>query len=489
MKVLVLGLDGLSPQILKNALKKVDLPNLEKIIKKGETHSLLSIPPVTPIEWTSIATGVNPAKHGIWGFTKLIKIIDERKDANEKSYKKITAKWRYYTSKDVRFPRFFEISSFKRKNTLVINYPLTWPIEGNWNTANSDIISDTLISPRVETNRDDLKKFLKYFDPGLNPYDKTISYIKGFEKIIEEKSYELYTIILPFPDQAFHKDPDEVLNIRKRSRNIWEEIDSLLAFFLNFDNIFIVSDHGLAAYRKYANPLVPILYGNGYEKNMFTIAYTIVDKLSLYLKIPFRLIIKKTLIRKYFNFLRYRNELYKLNQIEAFTGYESEIEKIGFSHDMHDPADVWTTYFLNDEIRDEIIKIIKNDEVSKYVDIKKCEELFNGIYFPDFPSALFIPKFFNDTYLDFSRYPFSLSRLRLDLRTNHHIYGTFIAYGRGIKEKGKINLSSPLTNYDVSPTVLSSLGLQIPRGIDGKGIIEPIGNPFPYDIAMRIKKI
>ncbi|MEB3691339.1 MAG: alkaline phosphatase family protein, partial [Caldisphaeraceae archaeon] len=71
MKAVMLGLDGLSPQILTNALKKAELPNLQRIISNGEVHTLVSIPPVTPIEWTSIATGMNPAKHGIWGFTKI----------------------------------------------------------------------------------------------------------------------------------------------------------------------------------------------------------------------------------------------------------------------------------------------------------------------------------------------------------------------------------------------------------------------------------
>ena len=85
MKSIMLGLDGLSPQILSNALKKLELRNLRKIIENGQLHGLISIPPVTPIEWTSIATGVNPAKHGIWGFTKIY-------NNNGKPM------WRYYNS-------------------------------------------------------------------------------------------------------------------------------------------------------------------------------------------------------------------------------------------------------------------------------------------------------------------------------------------------------------------------------------------------------
>jgi predicted AlkP superfamily phosphohydrolase/phosphomutase len=475
MKSIMLGLDGLSPQILNNALIKIELKSLRKIIKNGQLNALISIPPVTPIEWTSIATGVNPAKHGIWGFTKIY-------NNNGKPM------WRYYQSFDVKFPRIFEITAFKGLNTLSINYPLTWPINGNWYTKNLDLITDTLIAPRVETNSEFLKKFLKYFNPALNPYEKTKSYIDGLQKILEEKDYDFASIILPFPDQTFHKDPHEVLNVKKKSKEIWEMIDSLLYELMRkCQNIFIVSDHGLGAYRYYANPLIPLIEKKTREKDLITAFYTINDKLSLYFNIPIRFIIKKTIVRRYFNIIRERNELYKLSQKEAWEGYETEMDKLSPSYDMHDPADVWVTYFRNDKERDIFIKLIEKDEVSKYIKIIKSEKMFRGPFYPEYPSAIIMPKFPNNIYLDFSLQPLSFSRLRIDIRTNHHIYGVFLAYGDKIKDE-KMELKNPLSNYDVTPTILSSMDLPIPKGTDGKSLIEN-NQYYPYDVAIKIKKM
>ncbi len=474
MKSIMLGLDGLSPQILSNALKKLELRNLRKIIENGQLHGLISIPPVTPIEWTSIATGVNPAKHGIWGFTKIY-------NNNGKPM------WRYYQSFDVKYPRVFEITAFKGLSTLSINYPLTWPINGNWYTKNLDLITDTLIAPKVETNSDFLRKYLNYFNPSLNPYDKTKSYIKGLENILNEKDYDFVSIVLPFPDQTFHKDSHEVLNVKKKSREIWNMIDSLLGEIIKKSkNIFIVSDHGLGSYRYYANPLIPLIEKKR-NYDLFTSFYTINDKLSLFFKIPMRVIIKKTIIRRYFNVLRERNELYKLSQEEAWKGYETEMDKLSITYDMHDPADVWVSYFLNDKQRALYMKLIDKDEISKYIKIVKTEDLFKGSFYPEFPSAIIMPKFIDRIYLDFSLQPLSFSRLRFDLRTNHHIYGVFIAYGEKIYNR-KITLKEPLTNYDITPTILSSLGLPIPKGTDGKSLIEN-NQYYPYDIAIKIKKI
>ncbi|MDP8003601.1 MAG: hypothetical protein RAK17_05410, partial [Caldisphaera sp.] len=63
----------------------------------------------------------------------------------------------------------------------------------------------------------------------------------------------------------------------------------------------------------------------------------------------------------------------------------------------------------------------------------------------------------------------------------------FIAYGEKIGNE-KINLMNPLTNYDATPTILSSLGLPVPKGSDGKSLIEN-KQYYPYDVAMKINKI
>ncbi|MGH2694972.1 MAG: alkaline phosphatase family protein [Actinomycetota bacterium] len=69
-KVLLLGLDGMTFSVLDPAFEAGHMPNFEALLARGASGILRStIPPYTPPGWTSIFTGVNPGKHGIFGFT------------------------------------------------------------------------------------------------------------------------------------------------------------------------------------------------------------------------------------------------------------------------------------------------------------------------------------------------------------------------------------------------------------------------------------
>ncbi len=71
-KVLVLGIDGMDPDLTKAHLAEGIMPNLEKLIAKGaareDLHMLGSHPTITPPMWTTLATGAHPYTHGITDF-------------------------------------------------------------------------------------------------------------------------------------------------------------------------------------------------------------------------------------------------------------------------------------------------------------------------------------------------------------------------------------------------------------------------------------
>jgi len=69
-KVILLGLDGATWDVLQMQVELGHVPTLEKLITNGVTANLATLPSAaSPIIWTSIATGMTPAKHGILGFT------------------------------------------------------------------------------------------------------------------------------------------------------------------------------------------------------------------------------------------------------------------------------------------------------------------------------------------------------------------------------------------------------------------------------------
>lgn len=70
MDTIVIGIDGGEWDVIDPLIEDGALPNLSSLIDSGVRGELESIsPPVSPPAWTSIQTGSNPGKHGIYDFS------------------------------------------------------------------------------------------------------------------------------------------------------------------------------------------------------------------------------------------------------------------------------------------------------------------------------------------------------------------------------------------------------------------------------------
>ncbi|HJT58865.1 MAG TPA: alkaline phosphatase family protein, partial [Ktedonobacteraceae bacterium] len=68
-KVLIIGLDGATPELLERWTEEDKLPFLKRIMQAGVYGKLRSVyPPISPAAWTTFATGYNPGKHGVYDF-------------------------------------------------------------------------------------------------------------------------------------------------------------------------------------------------------------------------------------------------------------------------------------------------------------------------------------------------------------------------------------------------------------------------------------
>jgi predicted AlkP superfamily phosphohydrolase/phosphomutase len=68
-RVLVLGIDGMSPDILVRLVAEGRMPHFARLIKEGDFRKLQSsIPPQSPVAWSNFITGMNPGAHGIYDF-------------------------------------------------------------------------------------------------------------------------------------------------------------------------------------------------------------------------------------------------------------------------------------------------------------------------------------------------------------------------------------------------------------------------------------
>ena len=115
MKVLVIGLDGASLDLLLPWVRSGHLPGFARLIEGGCFGTLESVPNQrSAAAWTSMQTGKNPGKHGIFEFYERV--------PNTYDIQFVNARTRDGKS-------FFQIASEAGKQVVVMNVPMTYPAE------------------------------------------------------------------------------------------------------------------------------------------------------------------------------------------------------------------------------------------------------------------------------------------------------------------------------------------------------------------------
>ena len=68
-RIVIIGLDGLDPELAGQWIDEGYLPNLEQLAKKGGFKRLrTTYPSISPVAWSSFMTGVDPSRHNIYDF-------------------------------------------------------------------------------------------------------------------------------------------------------------------------------------------------------------------------------------------------------------------------------------------------------------------------------------------------------------------------------------------------------------------------------------
>ena len=114
-KVLVVGLDGATFDLIKPWVRAGKLPTFERIMKQGAYGKLEStVHPMSSIAWPSFMTGMNPGKHGLFDVTEQLPGSYDIK----------------FTSGASRFGKtVWRLLSDAGKSAGVINVPMTYPPE------------------------------------------------------------------------------------------------------------------------------------------------------------------------------------------------------------------------------------------------------------------------------------------------------------------------------------------------------------------------
>ncbi len=113
-RVLLIGVDGLSPELGGQWAVDGHLPHLRAMLAEGAGGALRSTPEFSsPQAWPSLMTGVNPGKHGIFSFIQRVPG---------------TYRVAHVTSADIQVPTVFALLSQAGARVACLNIPCTYPL-------------------------------------------------------------------------------------------------------------------------------------------------------------------------------------------------------------------------------------------------------------------------------------------------------------------------------------------------------------------------
>ena len=122
-KAIFLGFDGLDPRVTERLMEEGKLPHFSRLkAQGGYTRLRTTFPALSPVAWSTFATGVNPAKHNIFDFLNR----DLRTYAPELSSAKVT---RRAVEMRRKSEPFWKILGRNNVAGTILRVPITFPPE------------------------------------------------------------------------------------------------------------------------------------------------------------------------------------------------------------------------------------------------------------------------------------------------------------------------------------------------------------------------
>lgn len=113
--VIFLGLDGADWQLFDGYLAAGRMPNLARLVREGRAGVLTTLqPPLSPLVWTTMMTGVSPLEHGVLDFTRFHPRTGEREPI---------------TREERRVPAVWNMASSAGRDVAVFGLWATYPAE------------------------------------------------------------------------------------------------------------------------------------------------------------------------------------------------------------------------------------------------------------------------------------------------------------------------------------------------------------------------
>ncbi len=496
MRTVIFGVDGLTFRILHPLIERGDLPNFQRLSQQGCEAVLESkYPPVTPAAWTSLSTGMRPAKHGVYDFWE----YEEPREAG-------TARKSRVQTHRKGGKAIWNILSEYGKHVLVINVPLTYPPDtvngvmvSGYMTPSTDVeftypaaFKEELLRTVPDYEIDvDLKSIFRgdeqegkkrLVDAVLRMTERRMDLTMA---LLKEKPWDFCYVAFVGADRLQHAMWEEIISLDQRATEYYRLLDFSIGLILDQlgpdDSLFVISDHGFQGV-SVAFDINEFLLSRNLLK-LSTDTQRNAAKRNANLKHRMQQLGLLSLARKVRRRLeasglveKHRGDVYQ-PLLTDINWRETQAYVPSMSGFLGGYADVFLDESLDAEgvarLREELQRQVNPRTGKPLIDAIYSTEVFgSGPYAPTEPHLLLLPTegITFDMKLGNTRHWSDMSQVR----GAHQKDGVLYAYGGGIKRGFK---APNVEIYDLVPTVLRSMNLPLPGEFDGRILDEIFEQP------------
>lgn len=511
-KLLVIGLDGASFNVLDSLIEKGYLKTLSNLMANGARAPLeTTFPPITAVAWSSFMTGKNPGKHGIFEFVRLDHGT-KRELAVNASYREGRAIW--------------DLLSDAGRRVVVHNFPCTYPPH----EVNGLMIAD-FMTPRGRRDFTYPHSLLAELEEKFGPYRLHLSQTYGgggaqgvLDELHDELDYKAKTaeyLMTQYEWDAFFQyfwgtdriqhelwhiiddahprhDKDEARLYRDKVYAYFNRVDDVLARLLDLAGrdatVWVASDHGFGPAHKYCSFNIWLLQ-EGFlqlKRDARTRIKKMMFNAGLTPELAFKMIKKLPLGR----FRPARGASNQPGTSRLLSTVFLSFNDVDWTRTVAFSKGNYGQIYVNlkgrepngvveeneyDSVCEKIVERLKalKDPLTGEEwagEVFRREEVYSGPRVADAPDVAFLPR--DMRYLPLGNADFTSNKFIVDafgISGCHRMHGVMIAHGDAIKPASNLSAARIV---DVAPTMLYLAGRSLPDDMDGRVLSEMISEEY-----------